>query len=554
MKSRGGTGWGVALWALAGLGLMYGTAYGLAESTGEDGSNAQAVHALGVSGSGLRVGLISAGNARSDHEAFKDPNGETHLFCFDSTDEHTLWTTSHDTWMAGVVGSRGGAAHPNDIGVAPGVEIYSAKVTAGAEGPGDPNRILQFEWLEEAVETLVVQHACRAIVTGISPHPDIVAPNGDSEFTLLYDYYAFNNDVTFAIASGNIADRITVFGDAYNGITTGGLILNQPSNEYVYRQVGSKSGSGTTDDYRRKPEVVGPSQNQTMPHSSGPTAWYTWTSTGGETSFSAPHTAGVAALLYELADSTAQEPDDGHNVVIKAVMVNSAFPNIDNRSGESTEPANPNNVWHSERGYGRVDALRAYQTLAADRIHSGQTTSLQRGWVYESMTDGYDEHSYYFSGAKNQRLIVTVTWNREVTKTFPHGNYVPEGEPAFNIDLTVKGPSEQILSEEDDALNNLVKTEVILPADGTYHVHLANTTSQVRSYGFAFELLDPVVGDIEPNYAVDYADLAIIKDQWLSEGESLDADLWPDFNVDMKDFSVLAGNWLAIDERYCTAE
>lgn len=523
--------------------------FGLAESTHTQGSNVWALQGLGFTGQGLNVGLVAAGNALTTHQAFRDANDQPHAFAFDFTGENTTWTTNHDTWMAGIVVSRGSPQKPDYIGVAPGADIYSAKVTAGVTGPDDPNRVVSFTWVENALEGLVNQHNCRVIVTGIAFDPSQVAPDGLSNFTLLYDYYAFVYDIIFANAAGNDPEWIVVFGDCYNGITTGGLVLNDPANEYVYRKVGSKSGSGPTDDGRRKPELTGPSQNQTMPHGTSDTDWYTWTSAGGETSFSAPHTAGVAASLLSFADTTA-ELDDGRCEVIKAVMINSAFPNVLDRAGNPTNPANPNNVWHQQRGYGRVDALRAYQILAANRIEHDQVVVAEKGWAYAEMTKNYEQHYYYITGRCNHRLVLTITWSRQVTKDV-HGTYRDETAPRFNLDLTIKDPNGQPLFNETGTLDNLEKVDLVLPRDGIYEIAVKNTTSKKRNYALAFELLAPLVADFNLDYVVNYADLAVLADQWLQEGAYLKSDLWPDDKVDLLDYTVLAGNWLLRDARYC---
>ncbi|MGD9110611.1 MAG: hypothetical protein PVG93_06685, partial [Phycisphaerales bacterium] len=97
-------------------------AYGLAESTASGGSNAQAVHQLGETGTGINVGLMGL-NIYTGHEAFYDkdangsPTGSSHAFNYDVTpDGFELF--DHDTWMAGIVASRGGENFPNDIGAA----------------------------------------------------------------------------------------------------------------------------------------------------------------------------------------------------------------------------------------------------------------------------------------------------------------------------------------------------------------------------------------------------------------------------------------------------
>lgn len=548
------------------VGFLPPKVYGLAESTGPAGCNAQAVHNLGQTGQGISLALISAGNARVSHEAFEDANSQPHAFAYNFTDESTTWTTNHETWMAGIVASRGGLTHPNDIGVAPGVDVHSAKVTAGETGPDDPNRVIDFSWLVDALESLITDHNCAVIVTGFGLKPADADPNGQSDWTLLYDYYAYERDVVFANAAGNTSTRIPVFGDAYNGITTGGLILDDPSDEYVYRRVGSKSGSGFTDDGRRKPELAGPSQNQTMPNGNGDTSWYTWTSDGGETSFSAPHTAGAAALLVGLADSTL-EPDDEHNEVIKAVMVNSAFGNIDDREGDSTEPAEPNNVWHRERGYGRIDALGAYETLVAGRIQAGSATTQVEGWAFDTLSPQSD-HIYTISVQEHDRLVATLAWNRRI-EWFDEEQGSPPminekidpgelHEYLANLDLVVyepNNPSAAIFSEALCNLNpqdNLEKCDILLAVSGDCTIKVVNVSAngETAEYGFAFELLPPITGDFDLNYVVDNYDFALFAGEWQQQGEGLEADLWPDLWVEEKDLFTFVGNWLITDDRY----
>ena len=218
-----------------------------------------------------------------------------------------------------------------------------------------------------ALKALINSHNCRVIVTGVAVTGTGTDPNGDSVWALLYDYYAYQYGVIFANAAGNENTYVAIFGDAYNGITTGGLRLNDPNNQYEYRMAGSASGSGPTADGRRKPDITAPSQSQTVPTSASDIAWTTVGSTGGETSWSVPQAAGAAALLLGLADNT-PEPNDNDSVVIKAVLVNSAMPNVNNKTGSSTNPADSNNTWQADRGYGRLDCLRAYQRWIQMRL------------------------------------------------------------------------------------------------------------------------------------------------------------------------------------------
>ncbi len=545
-------------------GLAIQKAYALAESTAQYGSNAQAVHALGEIGEDVNVGLISAKNTRTTHEAFKDDSDVSHAFHYDSTDEDLYEPDSHDTWVAGVVASRGDAYYPNHIGVAPGVDIHSAKVTRKISST-DPNRLISFAWVADALDNLVNNNDCRVIVTGISL--DGLTPNGQSQWTLLYDYYAYAHNVIFANASGNInpnipADtQVVVFGDAYNGITTGGLRLNDPNNEYLYARVGNLSRSGLTTDGRRKPDLVAPSQNQTMPSGSSDNSWATWTAADGATSLSTPHTAGVAALLLGLADKTTNTHDN-QNVVIKAAIVNSTFPNILDKSGNPTYPADPNRTWDPNRGYGRIDALRAYQLLDSNEISTGVYITQGKGWAFNTIGPG-QQRVYTVYAPNRYRLVATLVWNRRVAwidnAHIGTIGKIDEGElhPYLaNLDLRVYGPNDTnaIFSRQAfgfDPDDNLIKCDILLTRSGGYTIKVVNnSTSENANYGLAFELLPPLPADFNLDYIVDYYDLIEIADNWLFTGPGLDADLYPDNRIDLKDFALFAESWLTTNPAY----
>jgi hypothetical protein len=512
-------------------------AHGLAESTGPDGSNAKAVHELGETGEDINVGLIGISNILTTHEAFKNVNGQSRAFNHDFTGDG-ISISSHDTWMAGIAASDGGLYHPNDIGVAPGVDIHSARVV-------DNNGVLSSTYLTNTLDGpngLITKYNCRVIMTGFMVSG--IDPNGQSYWTKMYDYYAYKYDVVFANASGKDYTHPVVFGDAYNGITTGGLVVTDPD---VYLKVGTNSNSGPTVDGRRKPDLAAPSQNQTMPSGGGDTSWYEWTTPDGATSLSTPHSAGVAALLLGLADDS-NDPNDGHNEVIRAVIVNSTFPNIKDEFGNPTNPADPNKTWDPNRGYGRIDALRAYELLDSNQVLPDVNITEEKGWAYATMTNSFEEDSYRIYGEKNERLVLTVTWNRLIDS-----NYAEE-TPKFNLNLTIKDPNDQTIFSETDANNNLEKVDLLLPSDGMYKVVLKNTTDKKpRSYALAFERFVPIPGDFEPiDYIVDYNDMATFSEQWLWTGENLQADLFDDDSniVNLPDFAEFASHWLETDGRY----
>lgn len=513
--------------------FLCGSAYALQGSTAANGSNAQAVHSCGITGLGINVGLITAKNVQANHLAFLEPNGQTRVFNYDFT-ETSLAYDYHDTPFAGIIKSRGSISHPNDIGVSPDCVIHCGKVCV--------DNSIDDAHLENALNSLIVTYGCKVIVTGIQLPPDV-----DPVWSRMYDYYAEKYDVVFANAAGNQNtefSNISVFGDGYNGITTGGLEEPVMDN---YSRVGNITCLGPTIDGRRKPDVMAPANSQVAPgySSSSNNYWHT-TSITGATSWAVPHTGGVAALLLQYANQTA-DADDGHNAVIKAVIVNSTFPNIDDEDGIPTNPADPNNTWHNERGYGRIDALRAYQTLSGGRVNKGTTLIMSSaGWAYDSMYPNAT-HTYMLFGKENERLVLTITWHRKVTKT--GSNYSDESFPKFNIDLTVKHPSDVNIYEEKDALNNLVKIDLPLKSTGEYEIILTNKTNKSRDYAIAFERYS-YPGDFNFDYIVDGKDLGQLVLEWLSSGTGLETDIFGDGNVNNRDFGEFAENWMRIDQRY----
>jgi hypothetical protein len=520
--------------------IFCGSVYALQGSTAENGSNAKAVHDLGITGKGVKVGLMTFGNVLATHRAFLDANGVTSVFNHNyTTDNAGFIYIYHDTPFAGIIKSRGTPSHPNDIGVAPDANIHCGRIVDNTSG-------IQLSYIQTALNDLVANLGCKVIVTGIQFGAADVNANGQSQWTLAYDYYAQQYDVIFANAAGNSYPNITVFGDGYNGITTGSLEDSAIDN---YNQVGDTTINGPTVDGRKKPEVMTPSTGQVVPGYSGgdPNYWYI-TPGDGATSWAVPHTAGVAALLFQYANQST-DPDDGHGEVIKAVIVNSTFPNILDKNGNYTDPANQ--TWNNQRGYGRIDALRAYQTLSSAKVSKSTTITSSVGWAYDTMSSSAT-HTYIIRSNKNKRLVLTVTWNRKIN--FNKNNPSPYSVdlPLFNIDLTVKNPEGGIIYSETDDVNNLEKVDLLLPADGNYTVTLHNTTTKSRAYGLAFELLPPIPGDFDTNYVVDERDLNQIAVEWLTAGP--DADIVHDSNniVNWLDFAAFADNWLKFDKRYFT--
>jgi len=440
---------------------------------GPDGVNAYAVHALGITGDGVNIGLLSTGNVRSRHAAFARSGGSA-VILYDFTNGAGLSWANHDTAIAGVAVSGGSAAYPAQIGVAPGAVIHSGRISG---------RNLQARYLQNALDTLIKDHHCRIFITGIQLSSPTVTPNGGSWWTQLYDFYADTYDVIFINAAGNYSDQVTIFGDGYNGITTAGLGKDETGR---YRRVGRGSNSGPTLDGRRKPDIAAPTDSLRVPSSRGDDLWSVADPNGrGLTSYAIPFTAGAAALLLETAGKTAVDDDD-RSEVIKAVIVNSSYTDLLDKSGKSNSSKSIDN-WNTDYGYGRLDILRSRQTLTGGRIEPGQSARQQAGWAYGTIPEE-SEQIYRLTGYEGQRLVTTITWHRKLNR-ISLAQFMEA--PRFYLHLKIVSPGGQSVVFEIPDHNNLIKADHLLTEDGEYQIIVQNPTRvNGRDYGLAFEFVD----------------------------------------------------------------
>ena len=206
----------------------------------------------------------------------------------------------------------------------------------------------------------------------------------------------------------------------------------------------------------------------------------------GLTSYAVPHTAGVAALLLETAAKSPVKNDD-KTEVIKAVIINSSDPSPFSADDHIANPADSITSWKPDSGYGKLDALRAYETLTAKQLVKDTPPQENKGWAYDVM--GRDKtHKYQIQGVKGQRLVTTVTWHRKINKI---GNKYFEEPNRFYLDLKIVSPSGKMLAFETAGRNNLIKTDQFLKENGLYTLVLKNPTpAENRDYGMAFELID----------------------------------------------------------------
>lgn len=451
---------------------MLSAASAQADALDSEGINAKAVHQAGITGQGVHIALLSHGNVRGSHAAFERTGGESAVTNHDFTGQG-LSRSMHDTNMAGLLISKGSPTRPDSLGIAPGAQVHSARML----GSG-----INAEDLMTTLETLITKHHCRIVVTGVQLPADRIGPDGNSIWSKIYDYYAETYDVFFANAAGNSSPQITVFGDSYNGLTTAGLKKDETG---AFTRIGSISNSGPTADGRKKPELAAPSQ-ATAPSAGGDDLWITADPNAlGLTSFAAPFTAGTAALLLEAAARNPAANDD-RSEVLKAVMVNTATGGLTDKKGRPAGATSSLSAWNPDSGFGRLNAMKAYQTLEAEPIVPEHPCRQRLGWAYGIMPAN-GQHTYQIETEKNQQVVLTVTWHRKLNKVT---TMLIEEPVRFTLDVKVVSPSGRMVIFETAGRNNLIKTDCRLEETGIYQIILRNPTAAgQRDYGMAFELV-----------------------------------------------------------------
>ena len=125
--------------------------------------------------------------------------------------------------------------------------------------------------------------------------------------------------------------------------------------------------------------------------------------------------------------------------------------------------------------------------------------------------------------------------------------------------MEIRDPDGILLNPNPSEIDNLEKYDLLLTKTGSYEVRVVNQSgSEMATYGLAFEILEPLPGDVHVDYVVDTQDLIDFVPHWLSTDCNNPLDDCSPYNlslnpqIDLSDFSILADNWLTFDNRYYT--
>lgn len=372
--------------------------------------------------------------------------------------------TAHTTEVAGVVNSN----HSTYTGVAPGSSLYGYTVAAWADTFDGAH------WLVNQGATVI------AYPFGWPLNGDSL--DGSSWESRHLDFVARDKDVLFAISGNQESGGYPLPTDSFNGLTVNATVMTGSGN---YDQLaGWNNYSEAPVDGRCKPDLVAPGGYEYLPEQH-PESIYTTTLGGGfenvsGTSFSAPHVAGVAALLTQYGSENSLSTN--HNV-LKSVLINSADKTTRDTSGDdwlqSEAYSDSFTPLDDELGAGQVCASAAYDQYRAGEHEPGTVADI--GWDLNTITGEGSESEYHFGQQLlgGSHLTATLVWDRRVIL---EDDQNADGEFDYydtdwltefmldDLDINLYDDNDQPIGGSWSSVDNVEHIHWLVPQDGTYYL------------------------------------------------------------------------------------
>ncbi len=317
------------------------------------------VHSLGINGAGVLIGMLDSGFRYETHDALKNIKivGEHDFIQNDSITENQPGDApDQDNHGTSTLSVLGGYSPGNIVGVAYGADFMLAKT--------EYVPVTDYKWEEDNwVEGIEWMESRGADVVSSSLGYDLFVDSSgavDSSESYFWSRGDFNGKTALAsIAATRAAELGVVVVDAMgnegNGNGVVGTMLVPADADSIISAgavdlngyLASFSSTGPTNDGRIKPDLVADGEGDYVAVAPGPDT-YTYES---GTSFSAPITAGVAALILSVRPNFT--PMQVINL-LKSTAVEVDDPNFPTRTSTY-----PNNFY----GWGIVNAWNAIKAL-----------------------------------------------------------------------------------------------------------------------------------------------------------------------------------------------
>ncbi|MFK8016193.1 MAG: S8 family serine peptidase, partial [Gammaproteobacteria bacterium] len=376
----------------------------------------------------------------------------------------------HGTHVAGIVGSKGSANFPNNLGIAYGVEKL-VNLKAGFNNTA--NRSSMF-WSDKYNIVNRALYDTGALI-GDPFADDVDGMNlsyggdttlDDTDGSRFWDsVISTYSDLPVTISAGNSGPSNTLFSDpavSYNAITVANF-NDRGSSSRNDDIINAGSTVGPTASNRRKPDIAAPGTSIGAPSHNWETGADDVNFTG--TSMAAPMVLGV---IMDLADAGVFD-----EVSVKALLINTAQKNLAGMNIESDSDG-----WDPQIGWGAMNAYAAYFHRFDVFVDA----------VTPRDTDG--DYQLYKGSMRDEGIAgegrdrATMVWNREAT----YLTSAPPSEFFSLVDLNLRLYRESnngLIDNDLDANDNVHQVRINSGAADTDVVINAYSWSTSFSHGDA---------------------------------------------------------------------
>lgn len=374
----------------------------------QESTGASYLHHIGINGSRTKIGIIDTGVSNHNVEFGTRIKGRASFVSQDFGYSDDI-TSVDDSWGHGT--HVAGLAAGTTTGIAPGADIYSAKIihTMSVSGAGGGGGEETTAGMLEAIEYLV-NNSVDIINLSVGQYHNL--PTGLRDEVI--NSVSKTNKIVFSVSagnsgtSGNYGERGTL-----NNPATALQCIAVTATNSAQTSIANFASRGPKIDYSLKPDIAAPGSNIKGPSNSG--SGYTYKS---GTSMASPIVGGAAALLIDYLKS---EGLSYSAATVKAALL----------AGAKTlkEP-----IW--EEGSGFLNITRAFEILTS----SEKIENIPNVIHLHPQKLPFEPYEVLFSGSSITFNLTVVSSREFETNVQISSDFVSTTSPSYVINDSILVP------------------------------------------------------------------------------------------------------------------